>query len=70
MNVCLGPITVMGMLPVTTLMEALTVCVMKDTMEMENYARLLVRLLYINFEFACHWLHLSLSPSLYNDLLP
>ena len=50
MNVCLGRMTVTGMLPVTTLMEALTVCVMKGTMEMENYAHLLVRLLYINFE--------------------
>ena len=50
MNVCLGHITVTGMLPVTTLMEALTVYVMKGTMEMENYAHLLVRLSYVNFE--------------------
>ena len=44
MNVCLGCTTVTGMLPVITLMEALIVCVMKGTMEMENYAYLLVRL--------------------------
>ena len=50
MNVCLGRITVMGMLPVTTLMAALTVYVMKGTMEMENYARLPVRPSYVNFE--------------------
>ena len=38
MNVCLGCITVMGMLPVITLMEALPVHAMKATMEMVNYA--------------------------------
>ena len=43
MNVCLECITVMGMLPVTTLMEALPVHAMKATMEMVNYAHLLVR---------------------------
>lgn len=44
MSVCWGSITVMGMPPVTTLMEASPVHAMKVTMEMVNYAPLLVRL--------------------------
>ena len=43
MNVCLECIIVMGMLPVTTPMEALPAHAMKATMEMVNYAHLLVR---------------------------
>ena len=45
MNVWLGSITVTGMPPVTTLMEASPVRAMKVTMEMVKYAHLLVRLL-------------------------
>ena len=44
MNVCLEYITVMGMLPVITLIEASPVHAMKSIMEMVNYAHLLVRL--------------------------
>ena len=43
MNVCLECMTVMGMLPVITLMEALPAHAMKAIMEMVNYVLLLVR---------------------------
>ena len=52
MNVCLEYITVMVMLPVITLMEALSAHATKDTMEMVNYAHLLVRL---QINHACWW---------------